>query len=87
MFACLADFFMSKKIKNKKKTPTHQPIIVLCFLKILIRYRKEVDAIKLQKIVQIVFIKDEKEGRKTAIQNLEAFLKDFRTQLGSLRFT
>lgn len=43
----------------------------------MIRHRKEVDATKLQKIVQTVFIKEKKEGRKRAIQNLEAFLKRF----------
>lgn len=49
-------FFCIKKI--------HRLIQVLCFLEIVTRYRKEVDATKLQKIVQIVFIKEKKEGRQ-----------------------
>lgn len=47
-------------------------------MEIVTRYRKEIDATKLQKIVQIVFIKGEKvkkAGRQRAVQNWEAFLK------------
>lgn len=61
-------------IKIKK----YQLIRVLCFLEIVTRYRKEIDATKLQKNVQIVFIKGEKvkkAGRQRAVQNWEAFLK------------
>ena len=51
----------------------------------MIRYRKEVDATKLQKIVQIVFIKEKKEGRKRALQHLEASPERFQNTVTLIR--
>lgn len=55
----------------------HQLIIALCFLKIMIRHRKEVNATELQITVQIIFLKEKREGRKGVIYSLEAFLQRF----------